>query len=813
MSSSESSATVESLFRKKCQCFVKNAIVGSDWRVPLRTDAEGLDRWLIHRKYLDKPLLVFSILYVFMAIFESPRYGEDPPYFLSFHVLIAFEGVVVLVFLSEAFFEASFRMDSIWETKGWIDWIRKDWWAAARLGAIVFVVFDFIIWVGTPLQVRVSPFLRPLFIICRKSWMRSVSKAALYAVASSISVLILLVVHLFWFSVIGFAVFSAEAYQFNITKPDNRDDICDVFERNGCNDYFHQIPEALYTSFITITTVNFPDVMLPYFNAGGWYAIFAAVYFFAFYVIGLYFLMNLLLATIYNEFREQTKHSTIQKTKFRKQWIERFWSVAVEHFAKEGHAAEKTNVLSKEQWLKVFSFVRPKVPPDVAVLIFRAIVTKSTKSFEKSPSHRLIAFSALKGSRSRENDRAANETVALCDLIGGWQFLVIKISSKMQAREDGEAPKEAREDDDDAKSVGSSISDCYFKNTAIEEYRARLKTLVTRREFELTTDVLVVCNAILLGTLLAQDAGTNSDTTKALQIIAILLLAYFVVEIFARIVASGGFRLFWIEHEDKPFVRFDSIAIGISFISVILRLTVTPNIPGCGTVESPCERTQINEGTILAGRLLGTLQLLRTFRLIRFFKSEFLAAIRIMRSLSVYVLWFACAIYPWIILGNVLFVGSLSFENEAVRESTYGEHYYYALHFDTFASSFVVLWHQLVVNNWPIVAAGCVASNGRIARLFFVLFHVYAVLMVLNILISMIIEVYGMVYERTDNTLATKNWRRRLRDAASSMGRDGTALMRRLKFRMPATTGVLVRNVFYDEVPEDLKPLLLLDRT
>ena len=59
------------------------------------------------------------------------------------------------------------------------------------------------------------------------------------------------------------------------------------------------MPEASFTLFVALTTVNFPDVMLPYFNTdeGGVRSAIAATYFVAFYVIGLYFLMNLLLVS------------------------------------------------------------------------------------------------------------------------------------------------------------------------------------------------------------------------------------------------------------------------------------------------------------------------------------------------------------------------------------------------------------------------------------------------------------------------------------------------------------------------------------
>ena len=159
---------------------------------------------------------------------------------------------------------------------------------------------------------------------------------------------------------------------------------------------------------------------------------------------------------------------------------------------------------------------------------------------------------------------------------------------------------------------------------------------------------------------------------------------------------------------------------------------------------------------------------------------------------------------------TVIFADSLDWKDEKVQQSVYGIHNYYNLNFKTFASSFVVLWYQIIVNNWPIVAAGCVASTGLGSRFFFIFFHIYAVLIVLNIMISIIIEVYAMVYDHTGRTM--KNWRRELRRAMSTMGPRGEEIKSQFDFSMPSTTGRLVRNIFFSEVPQDLRSLLDLDR-
>jgi hypothetical protein len=102
-------------------------------------------------------------------------------------------------------------------------------------------------------------------------------------VLDSLAIMVIIVSYILFASLIAFILFSST------TENDDG--------------FFDDIPATFFNTYVLFTTSNFPDIMIPFwpkFNS-------SALFFITFLVVGLYMLMNLMLAVFYNSYKTQTE--------------------------------------------------------------------------------------------------------------------------------------------------------------------------------------------------------------------------------------------------------------------------------------------------------------------------------------------------------------------------------------------------------------------------------------------------------------------------------------------------------------------------
>ncbi|XP_056657158.1 two pore channel protein 2 [Monodelphis domestica] len=168
---------------------------------------------------------------------------------------------------------------------GWGEF-RKTPWLWAYLLALALSLADWTVSLSLACRetLRIRRLLRPFFLLQNSSMMKKTFKCIKRTLPEMASVALLLALHLCLFTMLGMLLFMRD-------KDEQKDE-----ERQL---YFPNLPESLTSLLVLLTTANNPDVMVPAYSKNRAYSLF----FIAFTVIGSLFLMNLLTAIIYNQFR------------------------------------------------------------------------------------------------------------------------------------------------------------------------------------------------------------------------------------------------------------------------------------------------------------------------------------------------------------------------------------------------------------------------------------------------------------------------------------------------------------------------------
>ena len=110
---------------------------------------------------------------------------------------------------------------------------------------------------------------------------------------------------------------------------------------------------------------------------------------------------------------------------------------------------------------------------------------------------------------------------------------------------------------------------------------------------------------------------------------------------------------------------------------------------------------------------------------------------------SLYTVYYSYAVLGQLIFGAKITTKSAQIYSESIPPL------YYTMNFNDFPSSFVTLFHIMIVNNWFITTdMCCIVMNSDWPRVFFASFWLCTVLIMLNLVISFVLEVYSEAEEK-----------------------------------------------------------------
>lgn len=436
-----------------------------------------------------------------------------------------------------------------------------------------------------------------------------------------------------------------------------------------------------------------------------------ALYFVAFLIVNLYLFMNLMLATIYSNYRRHLK-SEVQRMQQARCTSLQQCALALRP-AKSAvfndHKAMQTEA-SAEHSLSRMQFER------LMYAYFRHWQTPLSASRD----HLQPLVQLLWALLQRDQVLPESQLNALVELL----------NKRIALRPDTSDTQSETNSTDLPTSTAESSAES-LRHLLLSVHR-NLQRWVRSMHFRRFFDALILVNALLI----AFDVPFLVDLECPLLIL-------FSFELTAKLVTFGlrGFV-------SKYWNVFDSFVIGsavlLSIVTECLRQYQFERSHQLPPWLLPALEGQVD--TLLVLRVLRLCKL--TARVPRL-RLAMRTISRLLPHLALYATLLVLALYTYAVIGMQNFSGLI---NRQVRARnctlTSGRTLPYCeLTFDSFGSSLLLLFDLLVVNQWHVFADTYSSLAGsRLVRLYFVSFHLLCVLIVLNIFTAFVLEAFALEF-------------------------------------------------------------------
>ncbi|XP_019856673.1 PREDICTED: two pore calcium channel protein 2-like [Amphimedon queenslandica] len=264
-----------------------------------------------------------------------------------------------------------------------------------------------------------------------------------------------------------------------------------------------------------------------------------------------------------------------------------------------------------------------------------------------------------------------------------------------------------------------------------------LQKLVRHNAFQYFTICMTLIHIIIVTVEMESDYySVVRQTDSALAIVNFIFFFYYIFEQLLKIIGLGG-RIYF-KHFLHIFEGVVTIAIVITEITILAMF---------GHPFHHSESEPPNYATLI--RVMNLFIVFRMLRIIPQVKSVsfvFGTMVEIVKNLRAFAGIIIVIYYLFALLGMEIFGRNHKLENDtspaAYRCGTYEQLEYYSYNFHDFAASLVILWNIMVVNNWSVFLDAFSRSATKWSQLYFVAWWLVAVIIIVNLFISLVIEVF-----------------------------------------------------------------------
>ncbi|MCL7033646.1 hypothetical protein MKW94_023670 [Papaver nudicaule] len=292
--------------------------------VDLAEDGIGLPEQLLESQSYEKATKIYFVfiwfnflwslnLFALLALnfLEKPlwcgRYSthscEDREYFflgqlpyLTVAESITYEVITLAILALHSLFPLVYEGHNIY----WRNPVNK-----LKVVFLLFLVADLMVYVIflSPLPVnnlplRIAPYIRVFFVILNSRDLRACFVTLWGMLVTYLNVMALSLVFLLFASWLAYVIFE-DTQQGKTT--------------------FYSFGITMYQMFVLFTTSNNPDVWIPAYKESRWYSLFFVLY----VLLGVYFVTNLILAVVYDSFKEQLAKQVAERDNSRKRVLDK----------------------------------------------------------------------------------------------------------------------------------------------------------------------------------------------------------------------------------------------------------------------------------------------------------------------------------------------------------------------------------------------------------------------------------------------------------------------------------------------------------
>ncbi|KAJ8340530.1 hypothetical protein SKAU_G00351630 [Synaphobranchus kaupii] len=583
---------------------------------------------------------------------------------------------------------------------GW-DEFRKNKWLIGYMAVLAGSVIDWTLSLSMVCKelFRVRRLLRPFFLLQNSSLMKKTLKCIKRTLPEIASVILLLALHLCLFTMLGMLLFIRGE---------------DPEKNEEWRIYFRNFPQSLTSLLVLLTTANNPDVMIPAYSLNRGYSIF----FILFSGFGTYFLMNLLTAIIYNQFRGYLLMSVQTSILRRRLGIRAAFQVLSSTVPGTSLAQETAEGVKVEKVLQVMDMVQMKR------YYRQAIVMKARQ---------------LSGGYIQRE---------------AFQMLFDELD-KDRIKEHPPLPE-----------YGSP-------------FLRKLQFIFSHYYVTVAGNIIGLANMLCICVLLLVESEkpvTERDD-YSFEVINCFFIVLYLLEMVLKILAFG-----WRGYISYRNNIFDGL-MTILLLALQISIFATYNFPH--PHWNPGLRGLLSLWEMV--RLVNMLIIFRFLRVIPNIKLMALVAstlVDLVKNLRAFAGILLVVYYMFAVLGIWLFQGAIpapanmslitnsSTANSTMECGTYEQLGYWPNNFDDFASTLVLLYNVMVVNNWQVFMEAYSRYTTGWSKLYFVSWWLTSSVMWVNLFVALILENFIYKWDRNHACSASEMENTRLQTTVQLMFRE-----------------------------------------